>query len=43
MVDGPFVLDDETWDAPAGQRNRAIWMYEIRGGLIQKAWTIMMR
>ena len=43
VVDGPFVLDDETWDTPAGQRNRAIWMYEIRGGLIQKAWTVMMR
>jgi hypothetical protein len=42
VVDGPFVLDDETWDAPAGERNRSIWMYEIRGGLIQKAWNVRM-
>jgi hypothetical protein len=43
VVDGPFVLDDETWDAAPGQRNRAIWMYDIRGGLILRAWTVSMR
>lgn len=42
VVDGPFVLDDETWDGPPDARNRAIWMYEIRGGLIRRAWTVRM-
>ncbi|MEO8448300.1 MAG: nuclear transport factor 2 family protein [Gemmatimonadota bacterium] len=42
VVDGAFVLDRETWAAKPGQRNHAIWMYEIRGGLIRKAWTVRM-
>lgn len=42
VVDGPFVLEYEVWDARPGERNHAIWMYEIRGGLIRKAWTVRM-
>lgn len=42
IVDGPFVFEYERWDAAPGERNHAIWMYEIRGGLIRKAWTIRM-
>jgi hypothetical protein len=42
VVDGAFVLDYERWDAPPGQRAQAVWMYEIRHGLIQQAWTVHM-
>ena len=42
VVDGAFVMDRETWNAAPGQRDHAIWMYEIRGGLIRRAWTIRM-
>ena len=42
VVDGAFVLDYEVWDAAPGQRNHAVWMYEIRGGLIRRAWTVRM-
>ncbi len=40
VVDGAFVLDYERWDAPPGQRAHAVWMYEIKHGLIQRAWTV---
>ncbi len=40
IVNGAFVADNERWPAPPGARNSAVWMYEIRGGLIQRAWTV---
>lgn len=40
VVDGVFVVDQERWEGRPGQRNTAVWMYEIRGGLIRKAWTV---
>jgi len=40
VVDGAFVLDYERWAAKPGERNHAVWMYDIRGGLIRKAWTV---
>lgn len=42
VVEGPFVFEMETWSAKPGERNSSIWMYEIRGGLIQRAWTVRM-
>lgn len=42
IVQGAFVADQERWDGPPGARNSAVWMYEIRGGLIRKAWTVVM-
>jgi hypothetical protein len=42
VVDGPFVVDYEVWDAKPGDRNAATWMYEIRGGLIRRVWTVRM-
>ncbi len=42
VVDGAFVVDYEEWDAKAGARNHATWMYEIRGGLIRRGWTVRM-
>ena len=42
VVDGAFVLDYEEWDAKPGERSHATWMYEIRGGLIRRGWTIRM-
>jgi hypothetical protein len=41
MVSGAFVVDQERWDAPAGQRNEAVWMYEISGGLIRRVWMLV--
>ncbi|MGE0553921.1 MAG: nuclear transport factor 2 family protein [Gemmatimonadales bacterium] len=43
VVDGAFVVDHERWDAPAGERNSAVWMYEIRDGLIRKSWQVIVR
>jgi len=43
VVDGAFVVDHERWDAPAGQRSSAVWMYEIRDGLIRKSWQVTIR
>ena len=40
IVNGAFVADHERWPAPPGARNSAVWMYEIRGGLIRRAWTV---
>jgi len=42
VIDGAFVLDYERWDAPPGERSHATWMYEIRNGLIRRAWTVRM-
>ena len=42
VVDGAFVLDNERWDDQPGEKDHAVWMYEIRGGLIQRAWAVRM-
>lgn len=42
IVDGSFVVEYELWDAKPGERNHATWMYQIRGGLIRKAWVVQM-
>jgi hypothetical protein len=42
VVSGAFVVDNERWDAKPGERNQAVWMYEIRGGLIRKVWMVAM-
>ena len=42
IVAGAFVVENERWDAKPGERNQAVWMYEIRGGLIRKAWAVIM-
>jgi hypothetical protein len=39
-VDGAFVVDREVWDTKPGERGSSIWMYEIRGGLIRRSWTV---
>jgi hypothetical protein len=40
VVSGPFVVDHERWNAKPGQRNQSVWMYEVRGGLIRRAWMV---
>jgi len=40
VVNGAFVVDHERWDAPPGERSAAVWMYEIRDGLIRRSWTV---
>lgn len=42
VVDGAFVVDYEKWDAKPGERDHATWMYEVRGGLIRRGWTVRM-
>lgn len=42
VVDGVFVVDYEEWDAKPGEPGHATWMYEIRGGLIRRGWTVRM-
>ena len=42
VVNGAFVVDNERWDAKPGQRNQAVWMYDIRGGLIRKIWMVVL-
>lgn len=40
VVNGVFVVDNEVWDGLPNARNSAVWMYEIRGGLIRRGWTV---
>ena len=40
VVNGVFVVDNEVWEGPPSARNSAVWMYEIRGGLIRRGWTV---
>lgn len=40
IVQGSFVADRETWPGPPDQRNSAVWMYEITGGLIRRFWRV---
>jgi len=42
VASGAFVFELERWKAKPGERDHSIWMYEIRGGLIQRAWTVRM-
>ncbi|MBM4187990.1 MAG: SgcJ/EcaC family oxidoreductase [Gemmatimonadetes bacterium] len=42
IVDGHFVIENEVWDAKPGERNRAIWMYDIQAGLIRRVWRVRM-
>lgn len=42
VASGPFVFEVERWKAKPGERDHSIWMYEIRGGLIRRAWTVRM-
>jgi len=40
IVQGQFVIDQEHFTAPSGERQRATWMYLVRDGLIQRAWSV---
>ncbi len=41
MSDGAFVVDREHFTDPgAGRRDHATWIYQVRGGLIQRAWVL---
>lgn len=42
VASGAFVFEVERWKAKPGERDHSIWMYEIRGGLIRRAWTVRM-
>jgi hypothetical protein len=41
MSDGAFVVDREHFTGSGGQRrDHATWIYEVRGGLIRRAWVL---
>ncbi len=39
-VDGPFVIDQEHIAGLPGGTRLATWIYQVRGGLIQRAWVM---
>mgnify|MGYP001156500364 CR=1 FL=1 len=41
IVNGQFVVENEVCNAKPGERNQAVWMYEIKGGLIVRSWRMM--
>jgi hypothetical protein len=43
IVNGAFVADNERWTAKPGERNQAVWLYDIRGGLIRKVWMVALQ
>ncbi len=40
IVEGPLVIDQEQFSGTVAEQGRATWMYEVRGGLIQRAWAL---
>jgi hypothetical protein len=41
MSDGAFVVDREHFTDPRAQRrDHATWIYQVRGGLIRRAWVL---
>jgi hypothetical protein len=41
MSDGAFVVDREHFTGPGAQRrDHATWIYQVRGGLIGRAWVL---
>ena len=41
MSDGAFVVDREHFTNPGAQRrDHATWIYQVSGGLIQRAWVL---
>jgi hypothetical protein len=41
MSDGAFVVDREHFTDPGAQRrDHATWIYQVRGGLIRRAWVL---
>jgi hypothetical protein len=41
ISDGAFVVDREHFTDPGAQRrDHATWIYQVRGGLIRRAWVL---
>jgi hypothetical protein len=40
IVEGPLVVDQEQFTGTPAEQGQATWMYEVRGGLIQRAWAL---
>ena len=40
IVEGPLVIDQEQFSGSLAEQGQATWMYEVRGGLIQRAWAL---
>jgi len=41
IVDGPFVIDREVFRTASGSApDPVVWMYEVRGGEIVRAWMV---
>ena len=40
IVEGPLVIDQEQFSGTPAEQGQATWMYEVRGGVIQRAWAL---
>jgi hypothetical protein len=40
IVEGDLVIDQEHFNGTPHERGRATWMYQVRGGLIHRAWVL---
>lgn len=40
IVDGGLVIDQEHFTGTPAEQGSATWMYQVRGGLIQRAWVL---
>ena len=40
IVEGMLVVDQEHFTRSPGVQGRSTWMYEVRNGLIQRAWML---
>ena len=40
IVDGQLVIDQEHFAGTPAEQGHATWMYQVRGGLIQRAWAL---
>lgn len=40
IVEGQIVIDQEHFAGMPSGRTQATWMYEVRGGLIHRAWVV---
>lgn len=41
IVDGHFVVDEEYSGGTAAEEERSTWIYQVLGGLIQRAWVLV--
>jgi uncharacterized protein (TIGR02246 family) len=40
VVEGQMVIDQEHFTGMPGERQQATWIYQVRNGLIHRAWVV---